>query len=791
MKKKKIKEPVYIPLLYTEEPFEIYQLTEKFKFNARKNEFHGINVASPAYGSQVDDKPIYPDNAGKIDVDQGYDYIRKPEEKHISDEEIIKKYGTKYYEFQMLNHEQAREYLGGDGPELKKREELPKAPKKKKALSLFEEDFDEFVHEGEAKPIAEEVKEEENIEDTPDFALDLNVDDTPYEYNTPSESLPKAKPTSIPSFLTEKPKEEKVIEDAKEDPFKMDESMGEDFSFDDMPSMESPEIKFQDNPPVDRNISIEEAIRRASEGDYPTVTPLEKKEPIEEEEVVKTPSPAPKKEEKPIVFKKEDKYKNYHIDYAKMFERSSKEESELPKWLEEKKEIINQTLTSFGIAGEVISYTKGPAFTLYEIMLDPGVNVKKVNQIRDNLAMNLEVQSLRILCPIPGKNTVGIEAPNDKAEVVKFGDIIDDAFVNDKKPMNVALGKDINGKCVYQDITDMPHALIAGATKSGKSVCINTLLVSLLIKNSPDKLKLILVDPKMVEMTFYRDIPHLAVPVITDLTLAGEALKWACEEMDRRYEIFSKNRVRNLEEYNKKRKDYPELENLPFILAVIDEFNDLVMQCGAEVNDSIVRLAQKARACGMHIILATQRPTVQVVSGTIKANIPCRIAFRVASQIDSNTILDEVGAENLLGRGDMLIKNQGAPLRAQGAYLPDNEIIAICDYLVATYGPDYMFNLDDLKKRMNQVNTQGSLGGRDVAQESEELLYQIAQFCVDSNACSINGIQNAFGLGFNRASRIVTMLEDRNIVSAKNGTKSREILVDSYELRKMFGIDDE
>jgi S-DNA-T family DNA segregation ATPase FtsK/SpoIIIE len=204
----------------------------------------------------------------------------------------------------------------------------------------------------------------------------------------------------------------------------------------------------------------------------------------------------------------------------------------------------------------------------------------------------------------------------------------------------------------------MPHALIAGATKSGKSVCINTLLVSLLIKNSPDKLKLILVDPKMVEMTFYRDIPHLAVPVITDLTLAGEALKWACEEMDRRYEIFSKNRVRNLEEYNKKRKDYPELENLPFILAVIDEFNDLVMQCGAEVNDSIVRLAQKARACGMHIILATQRPTVQVVSGTIKANIPCRIAFRVASQIDSNTILDEVGAENLLGRGDMLIKTR-------------------------------------------------------------------------------------------------------------------------------------
>ena len=260
--------------------------------------------------------------------------------------------------------------------------------------------------------------------------------------------------------------------------------------------------------------------------------------------------------------------------------------------------------------------------------------------------------------------------------------------------------------------------------------------------------------------------------------------------MDRRYEVFAKNRVRNIEEYNNKKKQYPELENMPYILAVIDEFNDLVLQVGAEVNDSIVRLAQKARACGMHIILATQRPTVQVVNGTIKANIPCRIAFRVASQIDSNTILDEVGAENLLGRGDMLIKNNGAPLRAQGAYISDNEICAVCDYLVETYGPDYMFNLDDLKKRMNQQTSNISLGGKDIAQESEELLYQIAQFCVDSNSCSINSIQNAFQLGFNRASRIVSMLEDREIVSPKNGTKSREILVDTEGLRRMFGVDD-
>ncbi|MCR5231533.1 MAG: DNA translocase FtsK [Acholeplasmatales bacterium] len=773
MKKKKIKEELYIPLLMDEEPFEIYQLSEAFKFNLKKNEFRPTPVVSMAYGTAVDDEAIFTDNAGVVDVDMNYDYIRKDEEKHISEDEIIKRFGTKYYEFQMLNHEKAREILGGEDPGLKKPEkEAEKPEKKKKGLSLFEEDVDDFLND---KKVEEAKEEKEEKEEERSFDIRLEVDDTPYEYGKQDERMPKPTPTNIPSFLTEKKVEKK--EEVVEEEFNFEEPEdSNDFEFTDMPSMEAPEIEFYDNPPVDRNISIEEAIRRANE--------METKEALKPE--VK---PQPKSE--PTFIAKESKYKDYHIDYADMFKKSSQEEQAEPAWLEENKDIINLTLQSFGIAGEVIHYTKGPAFTLYEIMLDPGVNVKKVNQIKDNLAMNLQVTSLRILCPIPGKNTVGVEAPNEVAEMVKFGDIIDDKFVNDKKPMNVALGKDINGNPVYQDITDMPHALIAGATKSGKSVSINTILVSLLIKNSPDKLKLILVDPKMVEMTFYRDIPHLAVPVITDLNLAGEALKWACEEMDRRYEVFARNRVRNIEEYNNKRKEHKELENMPYILAVIDEFNDLVLQVGAEVNDSIVRLAQKARACGMHIILATQRPTVQVVNGTIKANIPCRIAFRVASQIDSNTILDEVGAENLLGRGDMLIKNNGAPLRAQGAYISDNEICAVCDYLVEKYGPDYMFNLDDLKKRMNNVSSPSSLGGRDVAQESEELLYQIAQFCVDSNACSINSIQNAFQLGFNRASRIVTMLEDREIVSPKNGTKSREILVDTEGLRRMFGVDED
>ena len=451
--------------------------------------------------------------------------------------------------------------------------------------------------------------------------------------------------------------------------------------------------------------------------------------------------------------------------------------------MEEKKNIINEQLVAFGIDGEVITYTKGPAFTRYEIMLASNVNVKKVNSISENLQMALKAMSLRILAPIPGKNTVGIEVPNEKADVVKFGDIITEDYLNNNKNLQIAGGKDIDGTPVYQNIIDMPHALIAGATKSGKSVCINSLLVSLLVKNSPEQLKLILVDPKMVELTFYNDLPHLATPVINDPFIATEALKWAVEEMERRYKVLALNRKRNIEDYNRARAMYPDMENLPFIVIVVDEFNDLVMQCSQEANDAIVRLAQKARAAGIHIILATQRPTVNVVSGTIKANITCRIAFKVATDQDSRIILDEQGAETLLGRGDMLIKNNGIPERVQGAYISDDEIVGVCDYICDKYEPDFMFTHADLKK----PSSGGGMGGKkDLPSEDELFLYEIAKFCVENNTCSINAIQNSFGTGFNRASRIVDILYERGIVGEKNGTKGRDVIVDSYELSRIF-----
>lgn len=729
----------------------------------KKDGFKKSKVCSPIHGTHVLDKNHFVDNSGSVDIDYNYDFIR--DDKHISDEELERRHGTKYYEFTFINRGMEDAYVGTDYD--KKEQKEVKKKSNRKDFS-FISSADELLNEEEdISVIQQEIMPKEDYnEPMAEFKLNIEIDDTvpSYEYNTYDQAMPKPTQTNIPSFLTSKPQQEKVKDEIE---------IEENLTFGDTPTFKAPEIQF-DNPPVNKNQTIEEAIRNMQN----TTQPSDFKQPSVRLEK--------KEETKPVG----NNYANYNIPYEKIFNKGNGIVEEHPVWLEEKKEIINQLLKSFAIDGEVITYTKGPAFTRYEILLAPGVNVKKVSQIYDNLQKDLQAKSLRMQAPIPGKNTIGIEVPNDVAEVVSFGDIITEEYMNNGKPLTVAMGKNIDGTPVYQNITDMPHALIAGATQSGKSVSINTILISLLIKNSPERLKLILVDPKKVELSFYNDLPHLATPVIDDAIIATEALKWSVQEMERRYEVLARNRVRNIGDYNKKRKDHPEMENMPYIVIIVDEFNDLVMQCGAEANDCIIRLAQKARACGMHIILATQRPTVDVVNGTIKANITCRIAFRVASDVDSRTILDEIGAESLLGRGDMLIKNNGNPLRAQGAYISDDEITNVCDYICERYSPEYLFTHEDLKKAINKANGGGQFGTKEAPQESEELLYQIALACVQQGACSINSIQTGFGLGFNRAQRIVQILEEREIVSPKNGTKGREILVDSYKLREMFGIDE-
>lgn len=732
-----------------EERFVIPQINHSSMGLIRRKEgFKKSKVVSPYHGTNVLDNKSYVDNSGSVNVDSNYDFIR--ENKKISDEELIKRHGTKYYEFNILNKNENNDYYGGSDYSNKKKQVIIEE-KTKKSFG-FINDIDDIEDD---IAVVEEVVNENKNDQNYEFKLNLSIDEEDtFEYTSVK---PTERKTTIPSFLTNK----------------------NTTSFEEEIVIDKP-ISNYSNPAVNKNQSIQDAIKN--------MTPFTK-EDIKKTEVkpVVNPVVEPKVEELEEEAYLGQDYSNYYIPYEEFLNMDGGHSDDNPLWLQEKKEIINDSLASFGIEGEVVTYTKGPAFTRYEIMLGQGVNVKKINQIYENLQKDLQATSIRVLAPIPGKNTVGIEVPNEVAEIVPFSSIINEKYMNDGKALSVAMGKNIDGSPVYQNIPDMPHALIAGATQSGKSVSINTILISLLLKNSPDNLKLILIDPKKVELSFYNDLPHLVTPVIDDPQIATESLKWAVDEMERRYDVLSKNRCRNIKDYNNKRASNPKMEKMAYIVIVVDEFNDLIMQCGQEANDAIVRLAQKARACGIHIILATQRPTVDVVSGTIKANITCRIAFRVASDVDSRTILDEIGAENLLGRGDMLIKNNGIPIRAQGAYISDDEITAICDYITSQYEPDFLFTHADLKKKLNNQSTAAS--GKESPGEDKALLYQIALYCVQQDACSINSIQNNFNLGFNRAQRIVNILENMEIVSPKNSTKGREILVDSYRLREIFEID--
>lgn len=722
-----------------EEPFRIPQVTESDEgLITSKPKFSMGEIGSVFFGSQVKDKVVYSDNQGSVNVDSAYDAFRSEEDKHIKEEELLRKYGSKYPEFSKISNKEREKLFGVkyEAPIENKKEIVE--PKKKKLGFSFVEEIDQ------EPSIKEEPKSMEPVLEQKTINLDINFDDE-YEYNSFDPKLEEPKASSIPSFLFKSSNEETK----KEEPVVIEKPIS-----------------------VDKPLDLEKPIQEiVYDDDKPKV-----------EEAISSPKAV------------SGKYDNYRLPPLDIFKKSGASSDEVPAWLEEKKDIINDTLKSFDVEGEVVNYTKGPAFTRYEIMLAAGQKVARVKSLHENFQMNLGVKSIRILAPIPGKKTVGIEVPNDKTEMVCFGDIITDDFIKSENKTMVMLGKDIDGNPISRCIDDMPHCLVAGATKSGKSVCMSTILISLLLKNKPDELKLILVDPKQVEFSFYTGLPHLITPIITDASLVPGALKWAVEEMERRYQVLNANRVRNIGDYNKKAKAHPELslEKLPYIIIVIDELADLMTGGGAEIEDNIKRITAKARAAGIHMVVATQRPTVQVVSGNIKGNIPTRIAFRVAAYVDSNTILDEGGAENLLGKGDMLIKDIDAPQRVQGAFVSDDEITEVCDFICNEAAPDYVFTHDQLKKSMENTqikNEQAEAG------ESDELLYDVASFCVNSKSCSINGIQQQFNFGFNRAQRIVAILEQKGIVSEKKpgntSNKGREILVDMHQLNLMFGRGDD
>ena len=452
--------------------------------------------------------------------------------------------------------------------------------------------------------------------------------------------------------------------------------------------------------------------------------------------------------------------------------------------IEKNIEILEKVLKDFSISGKVVEVNIGPAVTQYELELQSGTKVSKITGLNREIALALAKKDVRIQAPIPGKSTVGIEMPNDSAQMVSVRETIE-GMSKGKSLLNVALGKDIMGKVKGCEIDKTPHLLVAGATGSGKSVCINCIIISILMNAKPDEVKLIMVDPKKVELGIYNGIPHLVTPVVTDPKKASLALKKAVSEMERRYDLFEETGTKNISGYNKiieeKNKTLPDdekMRKMPYWVVIVDELADLMLVAGKEVEDSIMRITQMARAAGIHLIIATQRPSTDVITGLIKSNIPSRISFAVSSQIDSRTILDMAGAEKLLGKGDMLFLPMGdnVPTRIQGAYISEEEIKRVVDHTIkeqkASYDECFLMSEEDLDQEIknNPVSN--------VKEEYDDPLYDdIVTFVVTTRKASASLLQRKFKLGYNRAARIIDLLEERGIIGPQNGSKPREVLV--------------
>ncbi|QKY69725.1 DNA translocase FtsK [Lentibacillus sp. CBA3610] len=443
-------------------------------------------------------------------------------------------------------------------------------------------------------------------------------------------------------------------------------------------------------------------------------------------------------------------------------------------WMRNQQQLLEKTLKHFNVQAKVVNVTQGPSVTRFEVQPEPGVKVSKIKNLSDDLKLNLAAKDIRIEAPIPGKNTIGIEIPNQHAQTVSLQEIFNkETFKTSQSPLTIGLGLSIEGDPLVTNIQKMPHGLIAGATGSGKSVCINTILISLLYKASHEDVKFMLIDPKMVELAPYNGIPHLISPVITDVKAATASLKWAVREMEERYDAFVREGVRDIERYNQKMsRENRSDDKMPFIVIVIDELADLMMVSPQDVEDAISRIAQKARACGIHLLLATQRPSVDVITGLIKANIPTRIAFSVSSQVDSKTIIDKGGAEKLLGKGDMLFTENGAgkSIRLQGAFVSDDEIDRITEYARSIAEPDYQFEQEQLLEDVTKDD------------QVDELLDDAIDFVIQQNSASTSLIQRHFKIGYNRAARLMDTMENMGIIAPQNGSKPREVLVSAAQL---------
>ena len=448
---------------------------------------------------------------------------------------------------------------------------------------------------------------------------------------------------------------------------------------------------------------------------------------------------------------------------------------------------LQRTLHSFGVSAKVENVSVGPTITRYELKPAEGVRVSKIANLADDIALNLAAESIRIEAPIPGKQAVGIEIPNKEKNMVALREIIaDKKFQEAKSKLAFAVGKDAAGEIIVADIAKMPHVLIAGSTGSGKSVCINTLITSIIYKAKPSEVKLVMVDPKVVELSVYNGIPHLLIPVVTNPKKAAGALQWAVQEMVNRYHLFAEKNVRDISGYNEALEEEGIEEKLPQIVIIIDELADLMMVAAKDVEDAICRLAQMARAAGMHLVIATQRPSVDVITGVIKANIASRIAFAVTSGVDSRTIIDSIGAEKLLGKGDMLFYPSGTikPQRVQGAFISDGEVEKIVTFLKNNGGPVYS---NDILEKIEKANNSDQELDKDDEDDTDEFLMDAIDMAVNMGQISASGLQRRFKIGYTRAGRIIDQMEARGIISGYEGSKPRKTLIteDRWQELKM------
>ena len=495
-----------------------------------------------------------------------------------------------------------------------------------------------------------------------------------------------------------------------------------------------------------------------------------------------------------IVEKEQEKEKPvYHTPPLSLLKRGKKSGGDSDSHLRATALKLEQTLQNFGVGVHVTNASCGPSVTRYELQPDQGVKVSKIVGLADDIKLNLAVADLRIEAPIPGKAAVGIEVPNKENTAVMLRDLLESKeFKASTSPITFAVGKDIAGKVVVADIAKMPHLLVAGATGSGKSVCINTLIMSIIYKADPDSVKLILVDPKVVELSVYNGIPHLMIPVVTDPKKAAGALNWAVAEMEKRYKLFAEYNVRDLKGFNakvEKGETGDEIKKkLPQIVIIIDELADLMMVAPGEVEGAICRLAQLARAAGLHLVVATQRPSVNVITGLIKANMPSRIAFSVTSGVDSRTIIDMNGAEKLLGKGDMLFYPAGypKPVRVQGSFVSDKEVQDVADYLISNSGST-AYN-DELEEHMNtNIPVSGSTSAGEGGDDKDTYFIEAGKLIIDKEKASIGMLQRMFKIGFNRAARIMDQLAEAGVVGPEEGTKPRKVLMSKEEFEEYLG----